>query len=132
MNRRKFLQSGSVAVLAQSLPLAAARAQEGWRTFETLRRVEVKEAFGVARPWAPLPLEADTDWHKTLGNTWSGNAARAVVEHDGKYGIGMVYTEWRAREMNPVVEVTSRFLTRDRAMDFSQPGSGLDPLPAER
>src|SRR3954471_17922601 len=110
MNRRKFLQSGSVAVLAQSLPLAAARAQDGWRTFETVTRVEVKDAFGVARAWIPLALEDDTDWHKTIGNSWSGNTREERVVHDGKYGLSMLYAEWSQREMNPVIEVTSRFM----------------------
>src|SRR6476646_1811728 len=108
MNRRNFLQSSSAAVLAQSLPFAFARAQESWRTFETVTRVEIKDAFGLARAWVPLPLVADTDWQKTIGNSWSGNAARAAIEYDGKYGIGMLYAEWSTREMNPVVEVTSR------------------------
>ena len=80
MNRRNFLQSTTAAILAQSLPLAAVRAEASWRTFETVTRVEVIDAFGVARAWVPLPLEADTPWHKTIGNSWSGNATRTQVE----------------------------------------------------
>jgi transglutaminase-like putative cysteine protease len=132
MNRRQFLQSSSAAVLAQSLPLASVSAQENWRAFETVTRVEIKDSFGVGRAWVPLPLVADTGWQKTIGNSWSGNAARASVEHDGKYGLGMLYAEWSTREMNPVIEVTSRFMTRDRAVDFSQPQSGIDLSAAER
>ena len=65
--------------------------------FETVTRVEVKDAFGVARAWVPLPLEADTDWQKTIGNSWSGNARQAAIAHDGKYGVAMLYVEWPER-----------------------------------
>ena len=133
MNRRSFLQSSSAAVLAQSLPLGVVAAPENWRAFETVTRVEIKDSFGVARAWVPLPLvAADSDWQKTIGNLWTGNATTARVAHDGKYGVGMLYAEWNASEMNPVVEVTSRFMTRDRAIDFSQPESGIDLSAADR
>jgi transglutaminase-like putative cysteine protease len=132
MNRRVFLQSATAAAIAQALPWRAAFAQDGWRTFETVTRVDVTDAFGVARAWVPLPFEGDTDWHKTIGNGWRGNAAQAQILHDGKYGIGMLYAEWPAREAHPYIEVTSRFMTRDRAVDLSQPGNGADLSAAER
>jgi transglutaminase-like putative cysteine protease len=131
MNRRHFLQSSAAALAAQSLPWSSAWAADGWRMFETVTRVEVKDAFGVARAWIPLPLEADTDWQKAIGNSWSGNARQAAVAHDGKYGVAMLYAEWPEREMNPVIEVTSRFMTRDRAVDFSRPGD-IDLAAADR
>ena len=95
-----------------------------WRTFETVTRVEIRDAFGLARAWVPLPLEADTDWQKTIGNSWSGNArqrqhrARRQIRH--RHALRRMAA---TNEMNPVVEVTSRFMTRDRAVDFSQPAS---------
>jgi transglutaminase-like putative cysteine protease len=124
MNRRNFLKSSAVAAAATSLPCVRAWAVDGWRTFETVTRVEVIDAFGVARAWVPLPLVMDTEWHKPIGNAWSGNASRARIEYDGKYGIAMLYAEWPERESKPVIEVTSRFMTRDRAVDFSQRGDG--------
>ena len=132
MNRRAFLQSATAAALAQSFALRAALAQDGWRTFETVTRVDVTDAFGVARAWVPLPLEADTNWQKTIGSSWSGNATQAQVMHDGKYGISLLYTEWPAREASPVIEVTSRFMTRDRAVDFSRPDTSLELSAADR
>jgi transglutaminase-like putative cysteine protease len=75
----------------------------------------------AARAWVPLPLIADTGWHRTLDNQWSGNAARTEVLRDPKYGFTMLYAEWPQREMNPVITVTSRFMTRDRAVDLSAP-----------
>ena len=132
MNRRNFLQSATAAAIAQSLPWRAALAQTGWRTFETVTRVDVTDPFGVARAWVPLPLVADSDWQKTIGNSWRGNATTAQILHDGKYGIALLYAEWSAREMNPVIEVTSRFMTRDRAVDLSRPASGQELSAAEQ
>jgi transglutaminase-like putative cysteine protease len=131
MNRRRFLQSSAAALAVQSLPWSSAFAQQGWRTFETVTRVEVRDAFGVARAWVPLPLVANTDWQKAIDNSWTGNARQAGIAHDGKYGLGMLYAEWPEREINPVIEVTSRFMTRDRSVDFSRPGD-IDLAPADR
>lgn len=132
MNRRTFLKSTTAAAVAQSLPWQALAAESGWRTFETVTRVEVKDAFGVARAWVPLPLEMDTSWQKSVGDSWSGNAKLAQVKYDGKYGVSMLYVEWSEKEMNPVVEVTSRFMTRDRAVDFSRPAGSLDLAASDR
>src|SRR5205807_8713245 len=109
MNRRIFLKSASAAAIAQSLSWRTAFAQDGWRTFETVTRVEVKDSFGVARAWVPLPLEMDSSWQKALDNSWTGNATTAKVMHDGKYGVAMLYAEWSDKVMNPALEVTSRF-----------------------
>jgi transglutaminase-like putative cysteine protease len=122
MNRRNFLKSSSAAALAPYLPLSMA-STEGWRTFEAVTRVEIRDSFGIARAWVPLPLVAENDWQKTLGNSWTGNAARAEVMRDGKYGLAMLYVEWPQKEMNPAIEITSRFMTRDRAVDFGAAGN---------
>ncbi len=90
---------------------------------QAVTRVEIRDAFGIARAWVPLPLAAENDWQKTLGNSWSGNATRADVMRDGKYGLAMLYAEWPEKEMNPVIEVTSRVMTRDRAVDFGAAGN---------
>jgi transglutaminase-like putative cysteine protease len=131
MHRRAFLKSAAAAAIAQSLPWNA-WAEAGWRKFEVVTRVEVTDPFGVARAWIPLPLEADNAWQKPIDNAWSGNAASARIAHDGKYGLAMLYAEWPAKEMNPVIEVTSRFMTRDRAVDLAAPAEALDLSAAER
>src|SRR5690606_35828655 len=43
---------------------------------------------------------------------------------DPKYGAEFVHVEWDASQKNPVIDITSRISTRDRAADFSKPGSG--------
>ena len=122
MNRRNFLKSTTAAALAPYVPFGIASTQ-GWRTFETVTRVEIRDSFGIARAWVPLPLVGENEWQKTFGNSWSGNASRADVMHDGKYGLAMLYVEWPEKEMNPAIEITSRFMTRDRAVDFGAAGN---------
>ncbi len=130
MDRRAFLQTSAAAAAASALPWRNALASTEWRTFETVTRVDVLKPRGVSRAWVPLPLADDTDWHKTIGSTWTGNAARARIAADGKYGVTMVYAEWREGEAAPVIEVTSRFMTRDRAVDLGKPAPNAAKLQA--
>jgi transglutaminase-like putative cysteine protease len=59
-------------------------------------------------------------WFKPVGNAWSGNAAQTRVAGDGKYGVAMLHASWSERETAPAIEVTSRFMTRDRTVDPSR------------
>ena len=130
MDRRAFLQTSTAAAAASALPWRDALASTEWRTFETVTRVEVLKPRGVSRAWVPLPMADDTSWQKSVGSTWTGNAARAQVASDGKYGVTMVYAEWREAEAAPVIEVTSRFMTRDRAVDLGKPVPNAEKLSA--
>jgi transglutaminase-like putative cysteine protease len=120
VKRRDFLRTSVSAAVLAALP-SRAPAQTGWRTFEITTRVDVDRAQGASRVWLPLPLAEDTDWHRNLGSNWSGNATQARIVRDGKYGVAMLHAEWPAGQAAPVVEVTSRFATRDRAVDVSRP-----------
>jgi transglutaminase-like putative cysteine protease len=137
MNRRVFLQAGigaaAGAVGAWSRPgRSAAATMEGarWRAFEVVARAEVASPTGPTRVWLPLPLMPDTDYHKSLGQTWTGNATVSRVYRDEKYGAAIFFAEWPAGETAPVVEVTSRFATRDRLVDVTRPGT--NPAPEDR
>jgi transglutaminase-like putative cysteine protease len=131
MDRRTFLRTGvgvsTAAAAGLRLPLGAIAAepsgQAKWRTFEVTTRVEVVKPSGVTRAWVPMPLMPDTDYQKSLGLSWTGNAANTRVYRDEKYGAGIFYAEWPAGEAAPVTEVTTRFATRDRAVDLSKPGT---------
>jgi len=94
-----------------------------WRTFEVTALAEIVSPTGVARAWLPLPLMPDTDYHRTLGQAWTGNAATTRIYRDPVYGAAIFYAEWPAGESSPVVEVRSRFATRDRAVDLRDPGT---------
>src|SRR5262245_27842251 len=128
MNRRTFLKTSAVgASAAISVPglIAAARAQQkefnprpaNWRTFEMTTRVEVLQPVGVTRVWVPIPVVA-SDYQRPGDTTWSGSSTVIQTMTDPKYGAAMVYAEFA--EGSPIVEVTSRFQTRDRAVDWSR------------
>ena len=95
MDRRAFLKVSAAAAAAGSLPLHQASANSSWRTFEATTRVEILKPRGVSRIWLPVPAIDATDWQNVVGNTWSGNAAKSQLLSDGKYGVGMLYAEWR-------------------------------------
>jgi len=125
VHRRNFLQAGAAASLlgtlpglsfAQQLPFNPVPGE--WRTFEVTTRVEILFPAGVSRAWIPVP-SVERDYQKLLGNSWSGNAS-ARLASDGKYGASMVAAEWSPAEKTPVLEVTSRFATVNRAVDFSR------------
>jgi transglutaminase-like putative cysteine protease/thiol-disulfide isomerase/thioredoxin len=124
VSRRSLLQAG----LAASLPLAAL-AQERrfepqvgpWRRFEVSTRVTVAEPQGTTRLWLPLP-DIETDWQRTLDNDWSGNADRARVVADPQRGVRMLYAEFASAVTAPVITLTSRLQTRNRAVDWQRPG----------
>ena len=125
MNRRSFIRSGAAVAALASLPRVSFAQQlpfnplpGEWRTFEITTRVEILKPAGVSRAWIPVP-SVERDYQKLLGNSWSGNGA-ARLASDGKYGASMVAAEWSATEKAPVAEVTSKFATRNRSVDFSK------------
>jgi transglutaminase-like putative cysteine protease len=124
-----FLRTGASTLAAAALarPLAAHAAETGggskWRTFEVTTRLDIVKPSGGARGWVPMPLMPDTDYQRSLGQSWTGNAAATRVIRDEKYGAGIFYAEWPASEAAPVLELTTRFATRDRAVDVGTPGT---------
>ena len=137
MKRRTFLQAAAAAPLAAALPSAWAQQLAfdpkpgAWKGYEVVTRVEVLKPAGITRVWIPLP-SVDGDYQKTGSNSWTGNAPAARVVSDGKYGASMMYAEFPAAETAPVIEVVSRFETRDRATDFSRVDKSIVLEPAAR
>ena len=130
MRRRSFLKISAAAVAAGSLPWRSASATADWQTYDVTTTVTILKPKAASRAWVPLPLLDETDWHRAIGNSWSGNAAKVQVHSDGKYGASILLAEWKDGEEAPVVEVTSRFMTRDRATDFTRPNAGVPRLSA--
>jgi len=123
MRRRSFLESAAAAAasLATGAVKAGARSDAGWRRFEVTTRLEIAEASGVTRAWVPLPMMADTEYQRRLGDTWNANTERLRVWRDDKYDAPVLCAEWPAGEATPTLEVTSRFRTRDRENDLERP-----------
>ncbi len=136
MDRRTFIRTAAVAsaalatgrlsnAVAADAPMQTAFAPNpanGWRTFEVTTRVEVAQPEGVSRAWIPLPSVTEADWIHPQGKLWLGNAASVRIEKDPVWGAQILVAEWEAFEKAPVVEVTSRFSTRDRLVDLFKPG----------
>ncbi|HEY7141736.1 MAG TPA: transglutaminase-like domain-containing protein [Methylomirabilota bacterium] len=136
MERREFLRTTALTSAAASfarLPAVWASSTTDahqWRAFEVTTRVEILNATGVTRAWVPLPLGESTDYQKTLGRTWSGNATSAQVATDPRYGAGYVVAAWPEGMSGPVLEVVSRIATRDRQVNVSDPATGAAEDPA--
>jgi transglutaminase-like putative cysteine protease len=129
MNRRQVLQAGGALAAATALPNIA-RAQAtfapvpgAWRNFQTVTRLEIAKPAGQVQAWVPLPAFSAEDWFKPASSTWTTNAKTAELKTDAKYGAQLLHVVWNADEKAPVVEVTSKFATRDRAVDLSKPGT---------
>lgn len=130
MERRTFLKTATLApaaAAASSLPLKrlAATMQPvagEWRVFEVTTRAEVLAPAGATRVWLPVPLTADTDYQKALGNSWQAEGGTVRYLQERKYGAGIVFAVFPDSVANPKLTVVSRFATRDRAVDLSRPG----------
>lgn len=135
LDRRQFIQAGAATAIAAAAPWA--RAQErrfepqpgAWRSFEFTTRVDLLEPKGTSRVWLPIP-SIDSDYQKSIDNQWSGNARSLTTHTDPKYGAQMLVAEFDASEAKPYVELTSRFRTQSRAVDFSRPGARRDSAAA--
>lgn len=132
MKRRTFLQAALMTPVIAGLPslsnATVTALNEGWRTFEVTTKLEIANPGKVSRAWVPLPYALKTDWHMPLGNTWSGNGKMQVVT-EPKYGAEMLYVEWQESEKAPLLEVVSRFATRDRTVDISKSDANMPRLP---
>jgi transglutaminase-like putative cysteine protease len=126
MNRRNFLRITGAAAASLALPIpklgrALASIPAGsWRVFEVTTHVELLHPKGVSRVWVPLPLAVDTDFQKSLGNSWDAKGGRASFQHDAHYGVTLVSVEW-ADGVKPLLDVTSRVTLRDWTVNLGAP-----------
>lgn len=131
MKRRTFLQTALAAPLLTGWSTSSSATilapGNGWRTFEVITKLEIAEPGNHSRAWIPLPYAIHTDWHKPLGNTWNGNGTAQIVI-EPRYGAEMLYAEWQDNVKTPVIEVISRFATRDRSVDLATPDSRIPGL----
>lgn len=137
MQRREFLLTSAALAAGAIWPASRGMAafnpspENGWRSFEVTLRVEVRKPEGATRVWLPLPSMQGKDWIRSMGSLWQGNAASARLLRNPDYGAEMLYAEWDAGE-KPVLEVTSRIATRDRAVDLTRPGRAAPLSRADR
>jgi transglutaminase-like putative cysteine protease len=136
IDKRALLKACAAASAAAAMP-DVARADVGfdprpgaWRSFDVVTRVEITKAEGKAQAWIPVPAVNEQEWFKSLGNDWK-STGRAAPARDPQSGAEMLHVEWRDGEPSPIVEVTSRVATRDRAVDFAKLDQPIALSPAE-
>jgi hypothetical protein len=101
-----------------------------WRTFDVTTQVEVLKPAGITRVWVPTPLTAETPYQKALGNTWKAEGGSVVFQTDPKYAAGILSAAWPAGQ-KPLLTLTSRFSTKDIAVDLAGAGRAPAERPAE-
>jgi transglutaminase-like putative cysteine protease len=131
MKRRTLLQAVPASVLAASAARAGAQQSTGWRTFETTARLEIVQTSGQVRAWMPLPLAQETDYFRTIANTWSGNADSVEIVRDPRYGAALVSAVFKPGEAQPALEVVSSFATRERNVELKA-GAGMSATREEQ
>jgi len=129
--RRQLLIQSGAALAALPMAASAALAAEAvrrfepqvgpWRTFELTLSVQVADPQGGVKLWLPLP-DLETDYQRTLDQSWSGNAGEARLVADAARGTRMLYAAFPAGVKEPTLQLSSRVQTRSRAVDWAKPG----------
>ena len=125
--RRSLLQGGAALGALIAAPTLV-RAQSNtdrqfapmpgaWRTFDITTRVALADPVGECRIWLPVP-SIQSDWQQSLESSYQSNGSARMLA-DGVEGARLLYTQF-ADGVKPVVELTSRVRTRNRA-DLSGP-----------
>jgi transglutaminase-like putative cysteine protease len=135
MNRRDFLQSGSIASASLAFAKTAClfsqvAAVDRWRTFQVVTRVEVLKPSGTTHVWVPTALIRETPFQKTLSNTFNCEGGTAVVAESKADALGIIAAKFPAG-VKPILTVTSRIATKDCAVDLGAPSNALKEDRAE-
>lgn len=135
MNRRDFLQSGSVVSVSLAFAktgrlFSQATPMDPWRTFQVTTRVEVLKTSGTTRVWVPAALIRETPFQKTLTNTFDCEGGAGKTTESKSDGLGIIAAEFPAG-VKPVLTVTSRVATKDRAVDLTARGAAPKESRAE-
>ena len=100
--RRTLLKAAGGIALATALPRTLLVAEQerhfdprpgDWKGYEVVTKVALQRAAGPSTVWIPLP-SIDTEWQRSLSNNWSGNATKAHVETDPRYGARFLVAEF--------------------------------------
>lgn len=127
VSRRSLIQGACALAAAPLLPSAFAQERRyepqvgPWRGFETTTTVTVADHQGTTRVWLPLP-DVETDYQRSLGHDWTGNATTMKLVADAERGVRMLYAEFPPGVGAPTFTLVSRLQTRGRSIDWSKPG----------
>lgn len=123
MDRRTFLSSNAALcagiALSKSLPgLAQPKPADGWRTFEVVTNVELKNPKGVSRIWLPTALMRHTPYQQRRSNRFVAEAGTVKLIQNEQNALGMVSATF-APSVRPRLTLTSRVSLKDYRVDLS-------------
>ncbi len=134
MDRRDFLKAGTLVPAAAALSglprMAAAASHPQWRVFEVTTEVEILRPAGTTQVWLPVPLIVDTDYQKSLGNSWNAERGEITFLQRKSDRMGMVHAAFPQSGQTPRLTLVSLFATRDRTVDLSSGGRVAQEDPA--
>ncbi|WP_298264383.1 transglutaminase-like domain-containing protein [Acidocella sp.] len=122
--KRQFLTALAAGTSYASLgraapaPLFAPRPQDGWKRYAVTTTLNLATPGRLAQAWVPLPSVSDPAWVTPLGNDWHGADFSAREVDAG--GARMLHVMWEPGA-TPAIAVTSRFASRDRAVNWNDP-----------
>lgn len=127
LSRRQLIQAAAATAAGTTLLPGLAQAtrrfepQPGaWRSFEMTMDIAVADHQGTTRLWLPLP-DIETDYQRSLGHSWGGNATTMQLVADAPRGARMLYAEFPEAVKTPTLQLVSRLQTKSRAVDWRQP-----------
>jgi transglutaminase-like putative cysteine protease len=135
ITKRAFLgglaASASFASLGRAAPAPVFAPEPGaWKSYEVTTSLRLAPSGGSAQAWVPLPSVSDPSWVTPLGNDWHGEDFTATEVNEN--GARMLHVVWAKGTAAPAVQVSSRFATRNRAVDWSKPGNAAPLSAAQR
>src|SRR5246500_1379900 len=135
MNRRDFLQSGSIVSVSLAFTkggrlFSQVATPNRWRTFQITTRVEVLKTSGATRIWVPAALISETPFQKTIKNTFNCEGGAAKLVENKSDALGIVPAEFPAGA-RPILTVNSRIATKDCAGDLTARGAAPKESRAE-
>ena len=138
LSRRTLVQAASATLVAGALPSLhaqeAARRFEpkptGWRTFDVVTTVTLRQPKGESLIWLPVP-SLDTPWQRTRDVSWSSNGGDVRLAADGQTGAKVLVARYDAATREPSLVLTSRVETQNRAVDWQARNAGPAADPAD-
>lgn len=123
MNRRTFLSScgalcAGVAAIKTAPVVAETRADNGWRTFDVVAKVELLRPSGTAHIWLPAALISDTPYQRTSYNRFVAVGGAAGLHRDARNNLGIVSATFPA-DAKPILTLTSRVSLKNYKVDLS-------------
>jgi transglutaminase-like putative cysteine protease len=101
-----------------------------WRRYEVTTSLQLATPGSVSQAWLPLPSVTDAAWVMPLGNDWRG--ANVSAEERDSGGAKLLHVTWAEGTAAPAIVLRSRFATRDREVNWAEPGRTAPLSAADR